>query len=273
MKINRVKLVYFSPTGSTRRIVEEIAKGIGAPVEHVDLTRPEAKTRDFDDFGGELAIIGSPIYAGLIPMEAERRLRRLKARNTPAVMVVVYGNRAYEDSLIQLTDLASGLGFKPVAGGAFVAEHSFSTPEVPIAEGRPDASDLKIAREFGAGIKEKLLAVKEIGDVSPVTVPGSRPYRDEFRKSRTAKPGTDPAAPITREDLCTKCGRCAEVCPTEAIKLASTVETRRDACIRCYACIKSCPTGARVMTHPFFAREAKWLHDDFPERKEPETYL
>jgi ferredoxin len=273
MEITRVKLVFFSPTGSTRRIVEEIAKGIGEPIEHVDLTRPEAKTRGFEDFGGELAIIGSPVYAGLISMEAERRLRRLKARNTPAVTVVVYGNRAYEDSLIQLTDLASELGFKPVAGGTFVAEHSFSTPEVPISAGRPDASDLRIAREFGARIKVKLLAAENIGDIPPVTVPGVRPYRDEFRKSRAAKPGTEPAAPITREDLCTKCGRCAEACPTEAIRIAPTVETRRDACIRCYACIKSCPTGARVMIHPFFAREAKWLHDAFPERKEPETYL
>ncbi len=273
MKISRVKLVYFSPTGSTKRIVEEIAKGIGAPVVHVDLTRPEAKMRGFEDFGGELAIIGSPVYAGLIPVEAARRLRGLVARNTPAVTVVVYGNRAYEDSLIQLTDLASELGFRPVAGGAFVAEHSFSTPEVPIAEGRPDASDLRIAKDFGVRIRGKLLAVENIGDTPPVTVPGVRPYRDEFRKSRAAKPGMEPAAPITKEELCSKCGVCAEVCPNEAVNIASTVETQRYACMRCYACIRSCPTGARVMTHPFFAREAKWLHDNFPERKEPETYL
>ena len=273
MKINKVKLVYFSPTGSTKRIVEEVAKGVGAPVEHIDLTRPEAKTRDFKDFGDELTIIGTPVYAGLISLEASKRLRRLKAHDTPAVMIVVYGNRAYEDSLIELTDLVSEVGFKPVAGGAFVAEHSFSTPEVPIAEGRPDSSDLKKASEFGARIREKLQAAPSIGDVSPVVVPGIRPYRDEFRKSRAPKPGHEPAAPTTREELCTKCSRCVEVCPNEAITIGSTIETQRYSCMRCYACIRNCPTGARVMTHPFFAREAKWLHDAFPERKEPETYL
>jgi ferredoxin len=273
MEIDRVKLVYFSPTGSTKRIVEEIAKGIGAPVEHIDLTHPEAKTKDFREFGGELAIIGSPVYAGRIPMEAIRRLQRLKAHNTPAATLVVYGNRAYEDSLIELTDLVYEWGFKPVAGGAFVAQHSFSTSEVPIAAGRPDASDLRKAREFGAKIREKLLAAKNMGEIQSVTVPGVRPYRDEFRKSRAAKPGTEPAAPITREEQCTMCGICAEVCPNAAIAIGSAVETNRQACIRCYACIKNCPTGARVMTHPFFEREAKWLHDDFPERKKPETYL
>jgi ferredoxin len=272
MKIDRVRLVYFSPTGSTRRIIEEIAKGIGTPVEQVDLTRPEAKTRDFEEFGGELAIIGSPVYAGRIPLEAIRRLNRLKAHNTPAVTLVVYGNRAYEDALIELTDLISELGFKPIAGGAFVAQHSFSSPEVPIAEGRPDASDLRKAREFGAKIKEKLQVAKSIRDISPITVPGIRPYREEFRKSRAAKPGTEPAAPITKEELCTKCGKCVEACPNAAITIGSTIETQRQVCIRCYACIKNCPTGARVMIHPFFAREAKWLHDDFPDRKEPEIF-
>jgi ferredoxin len=272
MDIGRVRLVYFSPTGSTRRVVEEIAKGIGASVEHVDLTRPEAKTRSLEEFNGGLAIIGTPVYAGLIPVEAAKRLRRLKAQGTPAVTVVVYGNRAYDDALIELTDLASELGFKPIAACAFVAEHTFSTREVPIAEGRPDAPDLKAARELGEEVKAKLKTVKKLDDLATVTVPGMRPYRDEFRKSRAVKPGHEPAAPITVEEKCTKCGRCAEVCPNEAIKVKATVETDKYACIRCHACVKACPTGARVMTHPFFAREAKWLHDTFPERKNPETY-
>ena len=273
MRINRVKLIFFSPTGSTRRIAEEIAKGVNVPVERVDLTRPEAKTRDFEEFGRDLTLISSPVYAGRIPVEVLNRLRRLKAHSTPAVTLVVYGNRAYEDSLIELTDLASELGFKPIAGAAFVAQHSFSTPEVPIAAGRPDVSDLTKAREFGTQIRDKLLASKNIDDISPVTVPGVRPYRDEFRKSRAPKPGAEPAAPNTKNELCTKCGNCVEACPNEAITIGTAVETNRQACMRCYACIKYCLTGARVMSHPFFAREARWLHDTFPERKEPETYL
>jgi ferredoxin len=184
-----------------------------------------------------------------------------------------YGNRAYEDALIELTDLISELGFKPIAGGAFIAEHSFSSPEVPIAAGRPDGSDLKKAREFGSKIREKLLTARNKEDLPSIAVNGNRPYRDEFRISRAAKPGTEPPAPITKEETCTKCGKCAEVCPNAAITIGSTVETQKQACIRCYACIKNCPTGARVMTHPFFVKEAKWLHDTFPDRKEPETFL
>jgi ferredoxin len=245
MDIGRIRLVYFSPTGSTRRIVEEIAKGVGAPVEHVDLTRPEAKTRSYEDFGEELAIIGTPVYAGLIPVEAAKRLRRLKAHGTPAVTVVVYGNRAYDDALIELTDLASELGFKPIAGSAFVAEHSFSTPEVPIAEGRPDASDLKKARELGAKIRERLMA-NNLDDIPTVTVPGVRPYRDEFRKSRAAKPGVTPAAPITVEEKCTKCGSCFKACPTQAVswKKKEPASIDLEKCIKCRSCILACRFNA-----------------------------
>lgn len=265
--------MYFSPTGSTKRIIEEIAKGFQAPVEHIDLTRSDAKTRPIEEFGSELAVIGAPVYAGRLPIEAIKRIHRLNANNTPAIVLVVYGNRAYDDALIELSDLVSEGGFKPIAGGAFVAEHSFSSPEVPIQTGRPDEQDLKKAMDFGAEIRRKLQTAKSLDDIPALVVPGTRPYRDELRRSRVGMLGTEPAAPITREELCTRCGKCVEVCPNAAIKLGPAVETRKEACIRCYACIKNCPTHARVMVHPFFAKEAKWLHDTFPERKDPEIYL
>lgn len=47
-------------------------------------------------------------------------------------------------------------GFNPVAAGAFVSEHSYSTGETPIAAGRPDADDMKAAEEFGRQVGEKL---------------------------------------------------------------------------------------------------------------------
>ena len=44
------------------------------------------------------------------------------ASQTPAVLVVVYGNRAYDDALLELSDIATGAGFVPLAAGAFVGE-------------------------------------------------------------------------------------------------------------------------------------------------------
>jgi len=266
MNIHSVKLVYFSPTGTSKQVVEAIAKGIQASGEHLNLTPPTARTQEFEKLHDELAVIAAPVYAGRIPPEAVYRLSRFSADNTPAVLVAVYGNRHYDDALVELRDLTIELGFKPVAGGAFIGEHSYSTAEVPTAHGRPDADDLEKAAEFGRKIKEKMRRISGPQDIPPLDVPGNRPYRDGVWD-----PG-EPMDPVTREDLCIKCGKCAEVCPTSAITVSDVVTTQADACIWCCACVKNCPTGARVM-RPRMHQASKWLHTNYNERREPETYL
>ena len=143
MNISSVKLVYFSPTGTTKKVLQGIARGLCVEsIEHVALTMPDADTKPIDNFTNELVVIGAPVYGGRLPNDAVARLKRLKARNTPAVVVVVYGNREYEDALLELSNLSKELGFIPISAGAFIGEHSFSTGDMPIAEGRPDTKDI-----------------------------------------------------------------------------------------------------------------------------------
>lgn len=266
MNFNSVKLVYFSPTGTSRRIAEAIARGIQESCEHIDLTPPAARTREFEKLHENLAVIAAPVYAGRIPSEAVYRLRRLSASDTPAALVAVYGNRHYDDALLELRDLSVELGFKPIAGGAFIGEHSYSTAEVPTAHGRPDSDDLEKAMEFGRKIKEKMSRISEPRDIPPLRVPGNHPYREGIKAT------SEPRDPATKEELCIKCGRCAEVCPTSAVAVGDLVTTQGDACILCCACVKSCPSGARVMS-PWMLRAMEILHTKCNERREPETYL
>jgi len=290
LKIDSVRLLPFSPTGTSKKVAETIAQAIQAPIEHLDLTPPTAKTRDFEEFHDELAIITSPVYCGRVPYEVAYRLRRLIANNTPAVLVVTYGNRAYEDALLELSDIVSEVGFKPIAGCAFIGEHSFSIPEMPTAHGRPDVEDLAKAEIYGRKIREKLDGIDDIADISPVKVPGRNPYtlsRDSHVGYGEVKyfPG-ELMSPRTDEKLCSKCGKCAEVCPTAAVTMKRVVSnpspmaalstllvsTDEDACIWCCACVRSCPNGARVR-RPRMLETTKWLNENCSERKEPETYL
>lgn len=266
MDIPAVKLIYFSPTGTTKNVLEGIAQGIqAATVETLDLTPPAAETQVFEELHDELAIIGAPVYGGRIPLTAVHRLQQLKANNTPAIVVAVYGNREYEDALLELNDLAVEAGFKPVAGGAFIGEHSFSNGETPIAAGRPDPEDLEKAKEFGKTIRGKVETLQALEQISSVKVPGNFPYKERGNSSLIS--------PATQETLCTTCGTCATVCPTAAITVDGTVSTDQEACTLCCACVKNCPTNARVMDHPRIKHSAEWLHTNFHERKEPEMYV
>ena len=266
MDIHSATLIYFSPTQTTRKVLEGIARGIGtANVEHQDLTLPVSGGCAFESPSDGLALIGAPVYGGRVPPVAARRLRRMAGNHSPAVVVVVYGNRAYEDALLELRDLATEAGFVPLAGAAFVGEHSFYSAATPIAHGRPDAQDQQQAAAFGRTIRDKEGSLRALDEMPPLQVPGDFPYRQWEQPPAIS--------PVTQETLCMRCGACATVCPTAAIAVQNGVWTDASACIWCCACVKGCPTGARVMEHPRILRSTRWLSKECAERREPEVYL
>ncbi|MBN1831844.1 MAG: 4Fe-4S binding protein [Deltaproteobacteria bacterium] len=265
MVINQIKLVYFSPTGTTRKVLESIAKGIAVEdVEHIDLTLPSGTQRKIPPFSDEVVIIGAPVYGGRLPADAISRFKQQKASNTLAVVIVVYGNREFEDALLELKNLSVGLGFCPIAGGAFIGEHSFATEDVPIANGRPDSLDVQKAIEFGAEIKEKITALQSADAEMDLEIPGRFPYESKMHSMVVS--------PVTKEEICTVCGTCASVCPTEAISINSNVTTKVELCIRCCACIKACPTGARIWENSKMKEIAAWLNENCKTRKEPRIF-
>lgn len=266
MEINKVKLIYFSPTGTTQKILENIAEGMAiSDVEHVNLTFPKGVEQTITPFSDELVIIGAPVYGGRLPIDVVKRFQQLKADNTLAVLIVLYGNREFEDALLELKNLSIEQGFLPVAGGAFIGEHSFATKELPIATGRPDTQDCQIAKNFGVKIKDKVTAQKSPGAQIDLAVPGSFPY--EAAGARAID-----AAPVTEKEKCTLCGTCADVCPTAAISIDENVTTVTDLCIRCCACIKSCPEEARIMENEMLKTIANWLNENCSIRKEPQLF-
>ena len=266
MDIQSLSLVYFSPTETTQKIVDGISKGIRVDIaKRFDLTPPDAKRQKLEEINNELTIIGVPVYGGRIPIEAVRRLRKIKVNDTPAVVVVVYGNREYEDALLELRDLVTELGFKPIAGGAFIGEHSYNSNDTPIATGRPDTQDLEKAKAFGNLIQEKITPVSTLDEITPIQVPGNFPYKEWNPPSGIS--------PKTVDSLCNHCETCFSVCPTAAITVSETVMTDDNACILCSACVKKCPAGARVWEAEWITKVGKWLSENCHERKEIEMYL
>lgn len=275
MDVESISCVCFSPTGSTIRITETIAHGINPGLTKIsDVTRPGNRKGSGTTFNEKSVILATPVYYGRVPEKAADCFATLKGEKTYAILVVVYGNRGYEDALRELYDIATERNFIPIAGAAFVAEHSYSTPAHPIAQGRPDENDLMKARLFGAEVRKKLQGLSVEKDLAPLKVPGKVPYIEPVNLNRLKEARLHvPLTPETDTHLCNRCGQCAEICPTGAVLQADTQIIDRWKCLICFACVKSCPTGAKQMKDPHFNSAVQELYNACQERKEPEWYL
>ena len=267
MHTDTINLIYFSPTNTSKTIADAIAKGLQPKkISHINLTPLDSATKEFTVPADGFAIIGMPVYAGRLPEDAAARMRRVRGNNTPAVLVVLYGNRAYEDALIELRDLALAQGFIPIAAGAFIGEHSFSDDTAQIAHRRPDRDDLARATEFGTAIRSTFAEMQNVENTPLLEVPGNVPYA-EYRVLKNVAPTTDQVS-------CTLCSLCAFVCPTGAITIQdNTVVTDASLCILCCACVKRCTVGGRELVDERIVKTRNMLLTKFSERKEPETYF
>lgn len=262
MSTKGISIIYFSPTGTTRKVVENIAKGMGQDISScIDITAPKTRNQIPEPLKDQTVLIGAPVYAGRIPKDAADFFKALKGNNTPAVITVVYGNREFEDALLELRDILSDNGFIPVAGAAFIGEHSFSNDEFPIAVNRPDKQDLGQAFEFG----KKLSHTPMNEELKKLEVPGNHPYKDGMG------PKAFPFIQIS--DDCINCGTCVSVCPKEAVDEERGYTTIDDRCIFCCACIKSCPEKARSLMDGPMKDKAKYLHENCSQRKAPQTFF
>ncbi len=270
MNIESLKLVCFSPTGTTKAIVQRVAKGLDlSNQELIDITSPDARMQPLQTSENDLLVVAVPVYMGRIPSLIGPWLNSMKAHNTPVVCMVVYGNRAYENALLELKDILAGCGCKPIAGAAFIGEHSFSSPEFPSSVGRPDADDLSRAELFGHQIAAKLQSVLSANELSAdefpeISIPGVLPYGGV-----TALWKSDF---IEVSDGCLQCGICAEGCPAGAVDPRNSSFIDIEKCTLCCACIKQCPQKAKAIK-PGPMKEAQKRCTLFIERKDPELFL
>lgn len=257
--LTKLHVVYFSPSGTTQAVARTFAAGTGLePVEHDLLRNHSGENMSFGD--GEPAAFFLPVFAGRIPAWCRGKLEAFTAKGNPAVAVVVFGNRAYDDALLELRDVLTERGFAVFAAAAFVAQHSiFPT----VAHGRPDDEDKRRIASFASQCAQSLASFAQGEAIHQVDVPGKTPY---------VKSASVPFCP-TASAKCTACLKCVNLCPAAAIPATNPRKTDKTRCFCCTACIAVCPVEARSFHTPLYAAVAKAFAAKNSHRKEGEFFI
>lgn len=272
--IKKIHTLFFSATGTTEKMVsgiaEKIAENCGGniTVDRIDFTLPAARKKMYSFDRDDLVIAGIPVYAGRVPNVLLNFLNTLSGNGATAAAVVLYGNRNYDDALIEFRDILASKGFNVIAAGAFVGEHSFSTT---LGAKRPDEQDMAVAADFAAKISDK---TKATGAISALVVKGNTPYRKYYQpKDPDGNPVSILKVTPKTSSECIDCKLCAEVCPMGSVD-SDDVSKITGICIKCGACVKKCPVGAKYFDDANYLRHKLELEAQFgPVRREPEWFV
>lgn len=248
--------IVFSPSGTTAKVTDIFTRGMDMDSTTYDITVRGIDSLDIAN-PVDLVVFAAPVYAGRIPALAAERLHAIIGHGQKAVAIAVYGNRDYDDALVEMCDILTAQGFEIVAAGAFIAQHCIF-PKV--ASGRPDASDEKKLAEFAALVRERI-DNDTLLDLN--TVKGNRPYK---------KAAGVPLHPEVDKKRCNSCGTCVIQCPTGAIDSTDPKKTDAAKCITCCRCINVCPQNARSLGGVLY-KVAGWKFcKDNARRLEPEWF-
>ena len=249
-----VSNIFFSPTGGTKKVADLFASQLGDDIVNIDLTLVDACLTDCNS---DIAIISAPVYNGRISDEIRRRISGIVGNSTPCVVIAVFGNRAYENALAELSKTATDAGYNVIAAIAAVAEHSIMRQ---FGTGRPNADDVATLKQYANSIKSKLNA-KEANNL--LQVPGivsAKPTKDG---QLVPKPGKE----------CDACGVCAVKCPMSAIDLYNPQKVDKSKCISCMRCVAICPKQARKVSPIMVNLIAMLMKKAFIAPKPYEIYL
>jgi len=238
-----LSVVYFSPTGTTKKIAIAIAESINAKnTEYIDITLNTNRENGTRKINSDILILGFPVYEEHIPEIVKKYLNNLIINVKGVIAYCVYGNVAYGRCLKEVYGILISKNAPVLSLGAFIGEHSFAKEDIPIGRGRPDENDMNLGIKLGELSKQRYnnheFLDKKIVPQNVLLIGRILPRNGARRISKS---------PIVDSEKCIKCMKCRKNCPTGAINIDYKIMEKK--CIRCYACVRSCKIEARKIEY------------------------
>ena len=252
--MSKVYKVIFSPTGTSQNAAEIMANPFDKKTELIDLCQNIQKEIEIEK--ESICIFSIPCYGGRIPQIAAKRISHLRGNDAYAILCITYGNRAFEDALLELSDCVEAAGFNVIGGCAVIGEHNIMHI---YGTGRPDNSDKKEIKHFATEAAHKI----QIGNTHKPEFPGNRPYKEAHNANTEI---------LVDKNLCENCGLCSIKCPTQAISI-DRLHVDQSLCINCMRCIQICPNNCRSISKEFVSSLIQKAGKACEGRKENKFYL
>jgi len=268
-----IKVYYFSPTGATFQVAKHLAESVGerldASIEYHSYTLPKERQSLPVFSNDDLVLWATPVYAGRIPNKTLEYVHAaIHASGNKSIALVTFGNRAYDNALAELVGLMQDGGMKPVGGAAVVTRHAFS---YTLGAGRPNYEDLSALDRFATQVADAISSNR----IAPLQVPGETHPEKYYTplKTNNAPAGFLKAKPSCDVELCSRCGKCFDICPMGSISSSNGIPLFQGICIKCQACRRYCPTGAIDFTNPEYRSHVAMIERTFETPKKSEFYV
>jgi len=243
--------ITFSPTRGSYHYGSYLANKLGTEVL-IDKTLPAERIDDCVlDQENQIIVVSYPCYGGRMPslFSAYFKNHVHLAKGSSVILLTSYGNRHFDDALVEGFDLVKEKGAEVIGATAMVTEHVYTNK---VGTGRPNTSDYAVLDAFSSVIQRRLQQGEKLTDVE-----GNRPYKTGAAKKAVY------FMPERNEALCSHCNACYAVCPTGALSANDP-----QACLHCLACVKACKSGALTMDMTYLQGAVTFLETHCSKQRE-----